>query len=545
MITRFTLAGILFLLTVGFASAQYCPEPSGTTSTFNWMEDSWLVWVQPVVTQAPVQIVVPSPYHPNVATSQPNTNHLHSASGQGDYRPEDGWVLIMEEMGLVIPIRWPQFVLYNRFESKLRYFVFLAGIQANDVEIHVHFEKEQSYVTHVSAALEHAFTPMDVVEGYQDKKIMIAVPNKGFFAHGVWAMADIPIAYDPCTCQYTSALTISTITSTYSTFVLNLDGGGDITQVIGPAGSQNNRVTNAGQRFANITGGINSGISKGVSAYKTAGELAAVAERLMIGSANRRLTPDLIGTLNTIPGVNINAVTGITSPQANFLSAATNLLPGQADAINQVFTNRKLPDQLVPDWLKTAVPFASTAFALLDFIIGGGKSTPPQPMHFNADFSFNGEGNFTQSLPQASTTFYIPGSFSHPAAPEERLPVYDKVMGILNLVEQPVMLASGGESTISGSEGVENYIQVLSLLSEQPLKYALNPAAGMNIDDIRAALYFQVLNQWNTLGEGILVTPESVGLIEDEPGIWRTPYMPLSCLSAYSIKFPPMVPFPL
>jgi len=528
MFKKIVLLTTLCVFIGGQTKAQYCTGNPDNSSPFDWTASFWQVYIRPN-NNSPGQLnYLASPYHPITGNTQPNTSHIEANPGLGDYKPSDGWVLIRQEMGLALmeSVVYPQFVLYNRFESKLRYFVFLAGItEANDVEVSVNFDSNQAGVTHVSAALEHAFTPMDVVESYQDKRIVVAVPNMGFFTHGVWIMADIPIAYDPCTCQFSSAMRISTRTSSYSTFVLNLDGGGDITQVIGSpsGGSSSNSVLNAGRRFANVTGGINTGISKGVSAYKTAGELASVAEKLMLAYANKKLNSDLISRLNDIPGISINAVTGISSAQANFLSQASNLLPGQADAIQKLFP-KKLPAELVPDWLKNAIPFASSAFALLDFIIGGGKSTPPQPMHFNADFSFKGEGTFTRSQPQTSATFYIPGSLiKENITTDQRRPVYDKTLGILNVVEQPVMYRSQGPvvPAIPTPEGAPVSVRsAFSLKLASPLRYALNPASGMQLNDIRAALYFYNcavhVHEEKLKVQAIM---EGAGLVEEEPGV--------------------------
>jgi hypothetical protein len=544
------IATACLLLHLATASAQYCPgNPDGTTS-FNWTAESWNVWIRPNVTLTPVLTNLRSPFHPSTPLGQPNVQHLEATAGMGDYRPEDGWVLLAEAMGFSQSdnITFPQFVLYNRFESKMRYFVYLAGVtQANDVEVVASFA-EDGAETHVSAALEHAYTPMDVVENYRDKKILITVPNSGFEIHGVWAMADIPIAYDPCTCRFPSALRIATKTNSYSNLNFTLDGGGDITQVIGApsGGGSGSSVLNAGRRFANVTGSINTGISKGVSAYKTAGELAAVAEKLMLASANRRLNSNLLSTLNTISGISVNSVTGISSAQANFLSQATNLLPGQADAVHQLFP-KKVPAELVPDWLKTAIPFASTAFALLDFIIGGGKSTPPQPMHFNADFSFKGEGTISQSQNQTSVVFYTPGSNYMEQISQARRPIYNQTMGILNVVEQPVMYRAQGPvvPSITTPDGATYSVRSgFSLKLTSQLKYALNPASGMQLNDIRAAMYF-----YNC---AVQVNPQTLvpelmagsGLIEEEPGVWRTPYMPVACLDAYTVSLPPLINFP-
>lgn len=554
MFRKTTLIATAFLLLhLATVSAQYCPGNPDGTSSFNWTAESWDVWIRPNATLSPVLTQLRSPFHPSTPLGQPNVRHLEASAGMGDYRPGDGWVLLTQAMGLSQSdnITFPQFVLYNRFESKLRYFVYLAGVaQANDVEVVVSFDRDGPE-THISAALEHAFTPMDVVENYSDKRILITVPNSGFEIHGVWAMADIPIAYDPCTCRFPSALRIGTKTSSYSNLTLTLEGGGDITQVpvIGTptSGGSGSSVINAGERFANITGGINTGISKGVSAYKTAGELAAVAEKLMLASANRKLNSNLLSTLNTISGISVNSVTGISSAQANFLSQATNLLPGQADAVHQLFP-KKVPAELVPDWLKTAIPFASTAFALLDFIIGGGKSTPPKPMHFNANFSFKGEGMITQSQNQTSVVFYTPGSNYTEQTSQARRPTYNHTLGILNLVEQPVMHRAQGPvvPAIPTPEGAPVSVRsAFSLKLAAPLRYALNPASGMQLNDIRAALYFYNcavhIHEEKLKVQAIM---EGTGLVEEEPGVWRTPYMPVACLDTYTVSLPPLIDFP-
>lgn len=523
--------------------AQYCPPRNDNPSNFDWMEDEWQFYITPPNLGTSLQ-TVPSPYHPVNFTLQPNTSGIHEDPDMGDYRTEDGWVLVAAKLSTQPSqpaVRFPQFVLYNRFESKLRYFAFVADkTDVDQIVVRIQFNNEGSlqHFTHVSAALEHVNVPMDVVEGYTDKRIIINVPNQYREQSGIWVMADIPIAYDPCTCQYGSFLKISTYSVNIQQIDFTLEGGGDIKQVI-----DGGKVVNQGSRFANVAGNIVNGISKGVSAYKTAGELATVAGNLVVSSANKKLTLDLVDQLNSIPGMAppVSLVNGMTSAQANFLSQATNLLPGQAGAINTLFS-KKLPGSLVPDWLKTTVPFANTALALLDFIIGGGKSTTPKPMHFQADFEFVGTGTMRDSTELDGLGFRVPGSKE---ATNLYAPFYDQVMGILNLVEPPVMYqAFDGEPTITTPDGTTFYGHVkLSLLLSESLKYALNPASGMMIDDIRAALYFYIPNQLATL-DGTMVTPVSAGLVEDEQGIWRTPYVPLSCLTSYSIKFPIMQPFP-
>jgi len=362
--------------------AQHCiPDTSVRPYTFDWMAEEWEVH-----TFNDGGFRLRSPFHNNSALDQPNTNHLESAVGFGDYHPDDGWILVTEAMGLSedYPVVFPQYVLYNRFESKLRYFVFLSGVtSANDVEINISFSETQSGVNAVSAALEHIFIPMDVIEGYEHKEIRITSPNGGYYAHGVWAVADFAIAYDPCTCEYTSALTISTTTRTYTTFKFNLTGGGDITQIIKPP------VNKESKQLSNVFGGISNGISKGNSAYKSAAELVKVVDNLLVESANKRLNPGIKNTLAAAGLPNFShAVLALN--RADLVELHRRYLAGETDdelkAAIEWLTPQKLPTSILPTWIKNAIPFANTAFALLDFIIGGGKSTQPKPIHFNAAF---------------------------------------------------------------------------------------------------------------------------------------------------------------
>ncbi|HRF40708.1 MAG TPA: hypothetical protein PK198_18080, partial [Saprospiraceae bacterium] len=107
---------------------------------------------------------------------------------------------------------------------------------------------------------------------------------------------------------------------------------------------------------------------------------------------------------------------------------------------------------------------------------------------------------------------------------QARRPIYNRTLGILNVVEQPVMM-------LAVQPDVENpypdapqirFQSKSSLKLAAPLRYALNPASGLNLQDIRGALYFSC----NTASNQRI----HEGLIQEEPGVWRTPYMPLSCL---------------
>ncbi|MBX2929473.1 MAG: hypothetical protein KF852_16705 [Saprospiraceae bacterium] len=316
----------------------------------------------------------------------------------------------------------------------------------------------------------------------------------------------------------------------YVSINFNLSGGGDITQVI-----EGGTVTNRGNRFANVAGGITEGISKGNSAYKAASELVGVADKLLVNSANKRLTP---GVQNTLPAngfSNASVALGLNDIRdLHQMHLSNNVDAELNDAISWLFP--KKVTSVVPDWIKTAVPFANTAFALLDFIIGGGKSTPPKPMHFQANFQFEGNGKLTDESLRPSIAFRVPGSSPPQNGAPVYNPVYDKVLGVLNLVEQPVLYQAESNHEVVSSI-FDPYLDMLTeelrwkkSLKSAALRYAFNPSSGLNTSDIRGAYFFKNCNGSANFGS-------ASGLIMEEPGVFRTPYMPIACLESYTLNF--------
>ena len=114
MSRKITFVGLLLFYSQ-LSIAQYCNDGQPASSAFDWTASSWQVLIRPIFTQIPVLVTVPSPYYPANITSQPNTQHIEAASGMGDCHPDDGWVLAAELMGFDEPVRFPQFVIYNRY----------------------------------------------------------------------------------------------------------------------------------------------------------------------------------------------------------------------------------------------------------------------------------------------------------------------------------------------------------------------------------------------------------------------------------------------
>jgi len=519
----------MLLFWTRYGAAQLCdPQPSNSSS-FDWQAESWSVWVRPSLTQNAQLLTVPSPYHPNTSNNRPNSEFLEAFAGEGDYDPQDGWGLVAEVMGMEeeVPARWPQFVLYNRHESKLRYFAYLTDISnVNDLEVQTSFGVINGTINYVSAAFGHLLTPMNPIEGFQPAISTTTTPNEFYGANNIWMVADIPISYDPCTCLYPSRLSINTYSTDYETMELTLNGGGTITQVI-----EEGTTSNSGGFFSNLAGSVTGGISKGNSAFKSATSFASQANKVLVKRANDRMTEEIRDNLVSHGFPEELSLSDVE--QMWDMQQSGSMSPGMSEAIGGLFPEKI--SSVVPDWLSDLVPFGSSAVAVLDFLIGGGKKKEPKPMQFQADFNFTGNALISDKDPQDGLEFQMPGSQPVIDGPEARIPMYNSIMGIMNLVETPVLYRASRNRTRYIDTGYEQYYNNTHKYSyklAKPLKYAINPASGLELVEIRTALDFRGCQPYyDPLSEEYGEIPE--GLNTD----WTTPMMPLSCMEDYSLQF--------
>jgi hypothetical protein len=211
-------------------------------------------------------------------------------------------------------------------------------------------------VDHLSAALEHVNTPMRVIENYTDAEFVIENPNVWQGNAGTWIFADIPIAYDPCTCQYSSGLLASNVATNNQIIDITLDGSGSIEQVM----ENGQAVPNADKAF-NINK-LGEGISKGSKAYKKFSGVVNDIDKSFANKINNNLTPEMISYLqsnglgNSVDSGEINEVLTLAS------SGDNNEFGGLISGISGNSLSA-----IVPDFLKSAVPYVGAAVELFSF----------------------------------------------------------------------------------------------------------------------------------------------------------------------------------
>jgi hypothetical protein len=150
---------------------------------------------------------------------------------------------------------------------------------------------------------------------------------------------------------------------------------------------------------------------------------------------------------------------------------------------------------------------------------------------------------------QEISQFYAPGSVWTPnlpnnSSPGRRNPTYNNLLGVFNLLETPVI-----EHTYSYSAGASNYgrdklyIRTENYkLKDDNIKYVINPASGLELVDIKAALFFDT--KIPPSKGSVAITHSYLDNIkseykneESDTVVTRTPYLPLGCLSEFVAEF--------
>jgi len=560
-----------FLLTQNFA--QYCDlaaeetNPDVLNSDGN-PDNDILDWRTPYYHVALLdqngqiyETDIVSPFFTQSLSGASNPNVIHLDTEERDFEYSDGWELIQWDFGLSaapgvppLGVKYPFFVLYNRYESKLRYFFYTRDQLVGDIHaLSIHFTNVDGTVHHVDASLEHVFTPSDPIDSYQDKGIKVVAPNEYRFNGQLWLMGEVLIAYDPCSCKYPSMYEFSNRLYTSQDFSLTLesDDGSSITQVF-----QNSEpVTNSDNGFS-----INKlavAIRKGTKNSKSYASTIKEVEKLLLSTLNGNLM-----LKKRFKDEGLELPEGLTIDELKTWLAAgndTSTPEGQKNAILKKFLKDKLlVKEIFPDWLKEIVPYAGFIGPLLELFSGGGKITPPMPMMFNIDLNYIGSGTIGDTIALQSNIVFTPGSY---AGDKKTVPVYNEVLGVLSVVEEPTLLVakkSFTEPFYVGNTNLQLEGQKVSFKLKGPVKYALNPASGLKIKDIQACFLLGEGIQDYSLGElapeetFYTVLPSGVtseeahipvairygGDGKDHPFVYKTPYVPLECLEEYSFRTP-------
>ncbi|MCX6185681.1 MAG: T9SS type A sorting domain-containing protein [Bacteroidetes bacterium] len=469
---------------------------------------------------------VPCPFiPPSGGSQQPNLSKFYVQYAKSnsltsvDCQPDDGWELLAKEFGsATTPVNTPFFCLYNRYTGIVRAFFFSVQIPTapqSGSMIRMQHITNGLPIPRESGIFSHLYPVTETIQNFVKGSVM-TTPNIYVNQEALWLYADFQMAYDPCVCYYQTRVQFEYYTVQQMSITLNASINGYFDQVIG--------TTSSGiQSKENAFDGLNKLIKSGLKSYEswesTVNDIEKFAKKHEI-----ELQHKILG--------------GITNVKS----------------------------------LLTTLPYLGAAFSVMEFFQGmnnqGGSGGNSSPLQFQANLQFNGTGNLTQNNLFSVPVYWTPGS--NQTAHTEKT-IYDNPLGVLSFLKPFTVdyVDYGNTATTPHSSGGVVYAPIRQYkISNEIIKYALNPSALMDVVDIKAALVIKYkpipsqmfdlwFNSYNQYGDffprpvGFAKTlnftdkVESVGLETDQYLYndkrdtviisLRTPYMPLSCFKEASI----------
>jgi hypothetical protein len=429
-------------------------------NTFDWTSSSGITWLGSNGTQ--------SLYTPFFQGDNNITGHF--AWPNPDYKPEDGWELLKKDFGGILGnqndpnerVVNPYMVLYNKYNGRLR--VFMArgmNAQANNMNFILAQSGNKSSLLDLAnatiKAIDAPFTP-----------VSLKAVSPVYDTEGKWFYADFQTVYDPCTCVYgNNKFNLDVWRTQNSTIEMRGTLEGDIVskvnkQMVPTSGNQYSfgDLRKDGDKFVKVVGSMGEFMSDLHKHTKTdtAGLKVSSAVKNAIGAAN---------------------------------TAATS----------------------ATDWFKklkgglSAVPYLNSVLSIVDiFTAGGGNAGPQkveiQPMTINAALKLS--GNIETVTKYTGITMATPGA-KMDGVPDYDVPHYNEVMGIFNLLKTP-KIGAGVIGTQNWNpwwdwEGLYGETrEVLEYRLAEPLVYVLNPAAGLEIQDIQVSFEAEFWQYYNPGG---------------------------------------------
>lgn len=528
--------------------AQLCPVKADRNTVFNWRQNPYYFQFKAFEPAIPVD-------NPFVSNSNVmNIARFRNQLGVKDYEIADGWNLVQYDFGSPIPgktIDIPWIVLYNKYEAILRVFMWVPSAKtknAGKIDIKFIGPPNQSYKE--SALLTHASAPAFALDNFEKKK-NIAAPN-GTNSNGqFWMYADFPVAYDPCTCKNFTTLAITG--SEINISELKFSAGGEEKTVV----SDNSGLpSNQGFNIDNFIKAAQGVAGKGTTLGKS--------------------VADAVGIVNDV-SKNFDKKT----PTYGFFDLGSQTVKVEGIPI-------LTPGFRLPPWLKDAGSGIGLALGLIDLFIGGGKQEPSLAMTLT---NLKYKGTITDSSGLRGFEIYTPGSKWEGNAGGGNTaaqPYYDNVLGLFTLLNTPQVKFKRSSGTAQVAkfswreyadaptsrilESTTSYVDQLNLKIDglEDIDYAVNPASGLEIVDIKGSLIINTSgrafdiqsNYYGTgpdffvnssypppqyrQGKGTFAHPNYSGVnvyeqkgtseYSDHKFVIQTPPMSLSCIKNYVAK---------
>jgi hypothetical protein len=387
---------------------------------WDWRSENYTIYMtgQMGTTGSPVTVV--NPYFDQ--SLNPNTFYLANENTK-DFNPADGWELLYKHFGTPNQgISTPYFVLYNKYNGTVRVFANIVNsgtFTYNAAAITLSYKAPTNMVPKRQTAVLNQLGTYSFSMDQMQKDALHFSPNSytnsGVLNNYFWVYADFYTLFDPCTCGLSSDWFLSI--GLISNIDINANVNGTQTTIVDANPSGNNADetaigTFAGrvQEYSTFGTGIINGLS-GVFASANKGrndgeELIANAYNFTANSAN------IIGYANAVDLAEILGGIVHNAPNVNFVLNLASSLVTTVKKLGNDFNGLNNP--------KSTESLGKTYIT-----------------EVNTELEIN--GNLTINSPYISNPLKLPGSSSasNQGATIDYLPIYDNILGVLNLFEQP------------------------------------------------------------------------------------------------------------
>lgn len=526
------LHGLILALMCGLGApiyAQHCSDNVNTTTTdwrrypaeslnnWNWtdtgLHDFYLKqYTYPVIggprTYIGTAVVqLPLPYYCPLAMGTAgcgnrNTNPLHNIVPDSmDIYPEDGWELVVKNFGYcpggtgcspAFAVENPFFAIYNKYTGRLKVFIMIASkYDKQGLDIQINFEGNGKR----RALFAHAVPFAQAIQDF-DTALMFRNPNHYAMDDLYWVWADVQMAYDACNCTDNNITEIEILPRLVQHADIELVGDGTITDAtimnsssVSGVGNVNSNATVKRSFLEATTGGFNAGMEgyntwKGVadSYNNTFNKMGSEYKAYMVDRFWKKVVEQIPTYQSFTPQQKDSLF--------KYYSESSDRMKTFYGVRNLQGTNELLGTLKN---LATFVPYVGVAIGVLDFFSQGGNQkdetvSTAAPMSFNVNLKFKGSITNSTNLPVIN--FYTPGSPYQPNL--SKRPFYNNTLGVLSLIRTPRLEHVEYWNPLrtytgSGSYETINRFRQYRLKNGQDIKYALNPAAKLDVYSIDAA----------------------------------------------------------
>jgi hypothetical protein len=402
----------------------------------------------------------------------PNIDYISVPVEVRDNKPEDGWELITYRLGyqyldspVAIPSQvsavydnvHPSFILYNKYTGLLRVLVFLDRSYLNEdyQTARILLEHEANIEDELQNALFSFSEP--IISSLDNFKTQLQFMSANIVnvENGLWLMGDFPMAYDPCVCNFKTNLRVKS--NLIKIADINLEGIIETVDLVTATEDETTQELTVFNEFKEILGKTSGGVKNGLKKYKELNGYVTSLEKLIAKEKSTKKKEESSFDLQ------------------KFLN---NIFKGSQEVEASSSSNGGLSGLL------KSVPKIGAIVGLVDFMISGGKSganankASVTPMAFEANVKMS--GTIETTTPGPNIKFATPGSKPNPNNLNGNIPMYNEALGVFNLVETPTV----DFARYSNNSQLEDIIQY----KPRPLKFALNPAAGLDIMEMKATI---------------------------------------------------------